>query len=143
MRASGFLEDERKYDIQATARDETCQTCRTPRRLYRHVRIPSRGGVWAGERVSSKTVYLPANQKTKNTILRRTVMSGRTPLPTFEGESAGGGEVVLDRRDVLDLIHGGGSRMTVDPRMPLQCRDGTCRVFTYQADIACTKREAP
>ena len=25
----------------------------------------------------------------------------------------------------------------------LQCRDGARRVFTGQADIACTKREAP
>ena len=26
---------------------------------------------------------------------------------------------------------------------PLQSRDGACRVFTDQANIACTKREAP
>ena len=40
----------------------------------------------------------------------------------------GGG--VLDRRDVLDLMHGRG-RMTIDPPLAsLQCRGGACRVFT-------------
>ena len=36
--------------------------------------------------------------------------------------------------------------MTIDPRipkMPAKCRDRVRRVFTDQADIACTKREAP
>ena len=31
---------------------------------------------------------------------------------------------------------------TVDPPIP-QYRDGARRIFTDQADIACTKREAP
>ena len=54
----------------------------------------------------------------------------------------------------------GRSRMTIDPRIPddeeearqegeeeedeeEECRDGARRVFTDQAGIACTKREAP
>ena len=40
------------------------------------------------------------------------------------------------------LVHG-RSRMTTGPRIPLLCRDGARRVFIDQADIACTKREAP
>ena len=43
----------------------------------------------------------------------------------------------------LDIMHG-RSRMAVDPGIPTQCRDGVRRVFTDQADIACTtKSEAP
>ena len=38
------------------------------------------------------------------------------------------------------FVHG-RSRMTIDPRT--LCREGARRVFTNQADIACTKREAP
>ena len=43
------------------------------------------------------------------------------------------------------VMHGRSiySRMTIDPRIPAQCRDGVRRVSTDQADIACTKREAP
>ena len=34
--------------------------------------------------------------------------------------------------------------MLIDPRIPIiQYRDGARRVFTDQADIACTKREIP
>ena len=41
----------------------------------------------------------------------------------------------------------GRSRMTIVvcgvTLASLQCRDGACRVLTDEADIACTKREAP
>ena len=43
---------------------------------------------------------------------------------------------------VYSIFMHGRSRMTIDPHI-LQCRDGACRVFTDQADIASTKREAP
>ena len=46
-----------------------------------------------------------------------------------------GGGGVLDGRDVLDLMHD-RSRMNIDPRI-LQCRGGTCRAFTDQANMAC------
>ena len=42
--------------------------------------------------------------------------------PPDRGEGGGGGGVV-DRRDVLDLMHG-RSRMTVDPRMPGRSMSG-------------------
>ena len=48
----------------------------------------------------------------------------------------GGG--VLDRRDVLDLIHGRG-RMAIDPTIP--GRSMSC-FFTDQAGIPRAKREA-
>ena len=50
----------------------------------------------------------------------------------------GGGEGAEGWGAVLIIMHG-GSRMTLNP----QCRDRTRRIFTDQADIACTKREAP
>ena len=40
---------------------------------------------------------------------------------------------------VLEYHAHGRSRMTIDPRI-LQCRDGARRVFTDQANFACTKR---
>ena len=43
---------------------------------------------------------------------------------------------------VLDLMHG-RSHMSIDPLASLQYWDGARRVFTEQADVACTKREAP
>ena len=45
------------------------------------------------------------------------------------GVMRGGG--VLDRRDVLDLMHG-CSRIIAS----LQCLDGACRVFTDQAPLS-------
>ena len=50
----------------------------------------------------------------------------------FPGEGGGG----------TQFVHG-RSRMTIDPRIPVLCRDGARRLFTKQADIPCTKREAP
>ena len=35
----------------------------------------------------------------------------------------------------------GRSRTTIDPRTPVQCRDGARRVFTDQADIACCTKQ--
>ena len=49
----------------------------------------------------------------------------------------GGGGGVLD----LDLMHG-RSRMTVDPHIPAM-PGRSMSVFTDQAGITCTKREAP
>ena len=46
----------------------------------------------------------------------------------------------LPRRGRTHVIFYGRGRMTL---APLQCRDGARRVFTDQADIARTKREAP
>ena len=48
---------------------------------------------------------------------------------------------VLDRRGVIDIMHG-RSRMTINPRI-LTLPGRSTLVFTAQADIACTKREAP
>ena len=45
------------------------------------------------------------------------------------------------RGGVLIIMHG-RNRMTIDPRVPTM-RKGARRVFTDQADIACTEREAP
>ena len=45
------------------------------------------------------------------------------------------------KREQLDLMHG-RSRMAIDPRIPTM-PGGACRLFTDQADIGCTKREAP
>ena len=42
---------------------------------------------------------------------------------------------MLDKRDVLDLLHG-RSRITIDPRIPTMSAHGACRVLTDQADIA-------
>ena len=42
---------------------------------------------------------------------------------------------------VLIIMHG-RSRMNID-LASLQCRDGARRVFTDEADIACTESEAP
>ena len=41
----------------------------------------------------------------------------------------------------IPFVHS-GSPTTVDPGIPLLCRDGARRCFANQADIACTKREA-
>ena len=43
----------------------------------------------------------------------------RSKERTVGGRGEGG---AVDRRDVLDLMHG-RSRMTIDPRIPTQCRD--------------------
>ena len=49
----------------------------------------------------------------------------------------------------LEVFAGGGGVHSIScmgvvvPSHPLQCRDGARRVFTDQADIARTKREAP
>ena len=40
------------------------------------------------------------------------------------------------------VMHG-RTRITIDPRYPYNAGDGARRVFTDQADIACTKRKAP
>ena len=46
-----------------------------------------------------------------------------------------------DRRGALIIMHSRG-RMAMEPA-PLLRRDGARRIFTDQADIACTEREAP
>ncbi|CAN0231465.1 unnamed protein product [Laminaria digitata] len=69
---------------------------------------------------------------------------------TFDSDSCS-----ISNTSVPIFMHGRG-RMTIDPRIPTmpgrstsgyrrpgrQRRDGARRVFTDQADIACTKREA-
>ena len=55
------------------------------------------------------------------------------------GNGGDGGRGVGGGGGCTQLVHG-RSRMTIDSRM---CWDGERRVFTNQADIACTKREAP
>ena len=41
------------------------------------------------------------------------------------------------------IIMHGRSRMTIDPRIPAMPVSEHVGFITYQADIACTKREAP
>ena len=64
-----------------------------------------------------------------------------------------GRSFVSPHKPGLDILWGGGGRgdssfvhgrsgMTTGPRISL-CRDGVRRVFTNEAGIACTKREAP
>ena len=57
----------------------------------------------------------------------------------------GGGVYSIYRRDVLDVMHGRG-RMPIDPPSHPYAAGtehvGLCGVFTDQAAIACTRREA-
>ena len=74
-------------------------------------------------------------------ILLKTTCEADLHMDDSFNELISKGGRVLDRRDVFDLMHG-RSRMILDPRT-LQGRDGARWVFTDQADIARTKREAP
>ena len=59
----------------------------------------------------------------------------RQQCPSFSWSGGGGW-------GVLDIMHG-CSRMTIDPRIPTMPGRGARRVFIDQADVACTRHEAP
>ena len=61
--------------------------------------------------------------------------------PQSEGGRGGVWGGVLDRRHVLDLMHG-RSRMTIDPRIPKMPGRSMSGLHRPEADITCTKREA-
>ena len=86
--------------------------------------------------VRTEPFYDPAGTGGKIFKLRRPRTENQYCCRRNTSERAGVGGGVCAR-----VMH--GSRMTIDPRIPLQCRDDACRVFTDQADIACTKRETP
>ena len=77
----------------------------------------------------------------KKNVYIRLIYRPKWGVVTKEGEEGRGG--VLDKRDVLDLMHG-HSRMTIDPRIPaMPERSSTSGFYRQKADVACTKREAP
>ena len=50
--------------------------------------------------------------------------------------------IMRGRGGCTQFVHG-RSRTGIDPCIPTICREGARWVFTNQADITCTKREAP
>ena len=74
-------------------------------------------------------------------LFRTSIMPLKSRLHTEKYITRRPGEgAVLERRNVLDFMHG-RCRMTIYPGI-LKRRNRACRVFTDQADIACTMSEA-